>query len=396
MKLILGSLPFLFCGIIYAGNGGDLFEDLSGDVSDLGGESDDPGGIPVFNTFSVEADYDGLFSGDIIIQRYNTNLEWERGKTNLGLGYTYNIYDVDFSNPTDLLSGSRKLDEENHTLTFTAEREWTDFWSTNLSLTGYTGFTDFRSIWISEFFREDQGDLPGYSAPDPFGFSVGIGNTFVLPNEIDSIRLDLGYSRDRIAPGFEREFASFAEVLAGQPFETTVASDDDLDTVSVGLTGNFYVTNKITTQWLARASFISDREVRTQFRVSAAWSPFNRLNFRGEFGASFEPSSFEAYYGGGSANIQVSNSLTWSVGFRVYTDSGEITTSNFNTAAPGIDTQEISSSLRWSKGSHSVLASVAYLQTDFDEIASVENQPFANLFRDRNFIAVRAAYSYEF
>jgi len=151
----------------------------------------------------------------------------------------------------------------------------------------------------------------------------------------------------------------------------------------------------ITTQLVARVNFVSDREVRTQLRAKAAWNPINRLTFRGEFGATIEQPEFQAFFGGLSINYQILDQLTFSAGYRVYGDTGEITTSNFNSAAPDLDTRETSASLLWSNGIHSLSASVAFFETDFGEVSFV-NQQFADLFSDRDFFAIRAAYSYQF
>lgn len=331
--------------------------------------------------FTTDADF--LLSDDIDIQRYSANLEYERGNNLFGITYTYTRYTVEYS-PTSL-GFENDLSEDNNQVALNWTHRWNGSYTSDFSASTYEGFTDFRSIWTSEFFRQSFGFFPAFENPDPRGFSLSFGTTYTFPNQIDTLRLDFGFSQDRIAPGFEvNEFTG-----------TLDSSNDILDTYSVALTGEFYLTNKITSQWFARVAFVTDREVRTQIRSNLAWSLHDRLTLRGEIGATFESPDFDAFFGGLSFNYQITPNLEASLGYRLYNDSGEITTSNFNTAAPGVDTSEAFISLLYSKGGHSFRASFAFLDTDFETV-NVANIPFQNLFQDRDFVAVRAAYSYQF
>lgn len=381
MPRLLLLIPFLAASHGHAQKNGDFLSEVSsnGTTSEFSPADD----IPSVRTLDFTIDSDFLLSDDIDIQRYSAGFEHELDGTTIGLTYTYTRYDVEYVPSTTGFNNN--LTEDNHQISFSLGKEWNDSFSSTFSASGYRGFTDFRSIWTSEFFRQSFQFFPDFEDPDPFGFSATLGTTYTLPNEIDTIAVDIGYSRDRIAPGFEvSEFTGRLE-----------SSEDILETYSVGLTGNFYITNKITSQVFARVAFVTDREVRTQLRANLAWSLLDNLTLRGEYGATYEPADFEAFFGGLSLNYQITSNLEASLGYRIYQDSGEITTSNFNTAAPGVETREAFVSLLYSQGPHSLRASVALLDTDFDPV-TIANIPFENLFQDRDFLALRAAYSYSF
>ena len=389
-KIFRASIRCLLLPFVIATSGplaakeGNFLEDL---IASPGPEIDtlDEGpSLTYSGTFSVDGDL--LIGDEIRIDRYSADFSLEIEDTTLSLGYQRVQYDLDVSGEGLFDS---QVSEFSNSASFGIAQKWSEAFSTSLTLSGYTGFTNFRSIWIAESFEQRFGSILGFQEPDPFGFSVSLSNTYSLPNEVDSITFDLGYSRDRISPG------QSPESLPVFPFRGVEVADDTLDTITSSITGNFYITNLITTQLVARVNFVSDREVRTQLRAKAAWNPINRLTFRGEFGATIEQPEFQAFFGGLSINYQILDQLTFSAGYRVYGDTGEITTSNFNSAAPDLDTRETSASLLWSNGIHSLSASVAFFETDFGEVSFV-NQQFADLFSDRDFFAIRAAYSYQF
>ena len=384
---------FMFCGSAlgttsFAGaKGGDFSEDLENSSIFDEIDTDDVGEGSSLN-FGVDfsADGDFLISDDINVQRYSGSLGLEFWDTTLGLSYRRVNYDLDVTgeavNPVNRT-------ETTDLVSLTVGQKWNDHFSSSLALSGYEGFTSHRSIWITETFDQQSRGAPGFREADPSGFSVGLTHVFTLPNDFDTISWNIGYSRDRIAPGQSVSFDPFTGFFGVLPTE------DTLETFFTSLTGNFYLTNKVTSQWFVRASQVTDRELRTQLRLNTAWNIGRGLTLRGEVGATFEQPDFDSYYGGLTLSYQLLDSLSASVGYRVYSDSGEITTSNFNSSAPEFDSTEISASLLWANGAHSASLSVAFLQTEFGEI-NLASERFEALFSDRNFFAVRAAYSVEF
>ena len=357
------------------------------------------GGSGLGTTYTLSTDADFLISDDINVQRYSADFKVDFGKTNLGLTYRRSEYDLDISGASFF---SRNRTEDNDQLSLSLGQEWNDRFPSGLTLAGYKGFTSHRSIWITEAFETLSGGAQGFKEPNPFGFSASLSNTFTLPNDFDTISIAVGYSRDRVAPAQTIESGS----LDVPPFFFVRAArtDDTIDTVSVNVTGNFYITNKITSEWFARAAWITNRDVRTQLRLRTAWNVVGGLTLRGEFGATFEQPEFEAFFGGVTLTYQLIDSLSVSLGYRLYSDTGDISSpglassggvAGFSSAAPPLDSNEVSLSFFWSQGAHSANASVAYLQSDFGSIPA-GSELFEGVFEDRDFLAVRAAYTYEF
>ena len=364
-------------------NDGDFLGDVDVDSAEtLLNDEDSESSLQVTTKFS--ADVDLLINDDINIQRYSGTLDFDFGDTTLGLTYRRIEYELDifgrFFSPTNRA-------EETDQYSLNLGQQWTNRFSSSLSLAGYEGFTNFRSIWITESFDSPFRNSPSFIEADPFGYSVSLTNTLILPNDFDSISLNLGYSRDNIA----------IPIDFNDTFTALVRDDRFLETYSGSLTGTFYIPDKITSEWFARASFITEREVRLQFRAKAAWDLPKKFTLRGEIGTTIERPDFDAFYVGLTLNYEILSSLNLTIGYRIYTDSGEITPSNQDNAAPAFDSSEISAALLWSRGDHALSASVAFLQTEFDEVDPLgPNTRLAGLFSDRDFLAVRAAYSYQF
>lgn len=365
---------------------GDFVEDLGSNSIAYDSNADESDGGTQLSVTDFTLDADLLISDDINVQRYSATLGLEYGDTTLDLSYNQVNYDLDVAgeaiNPTN-------RDDRTDLYSLTLGQKWNDRVSSSLALSGYEGFTSHRSIWITETFDQTSRGAPGFQEADPSGFSVGLTNTFTLPNDFDTISWSIGYSRDQIAPGQTISF----DPLTG--FFGVLPTDDVLETFSTSLTGNFYVTNKVTSQLFLRASQVTDREVRGQVRLNTAWSITQGLTLRGEIGTTFESPDFDSLYGGLTLTYQLLDSLSATVGYRLYSDSGEITTSNFNSSAPEFDSSEISASLLWNSGPHSASLSAAFLETDLGDINPASAR-FEGLFTDRNFFAVRAAYTLKF
>ena len=141
---------------------------------------------------------------------------------------------------------------------------------------------------------------------------------------------------------------------------------------------------------------MENREFRTQVQSQFAYSLSDRFTLRGQIGASNEEPTFEAIYGGLNLVYELNSNWQFDLGFRYYEDTGEISNTNFNTAAPGVNSTEISCGVLWRKDGLAVRASVALYNTDFDPVTNPANQVFANLYRDRDFVAARVALSYDF
>ena len=332
----------------------------------------------------VDIETDGLMSDDVNVYRSAVSYQIVSGKWTIGGTAGQTRHDIDY-NPNVTTNPSER-DERTQDYSLSIEREWSDSVSVSLSGSYYNGFTDFRSLWISEFFRQSFQDFPQYREADPQGFSVGLGTVYTFANGVDTLSVDLGFARDRIAPGWE---------IGGPRFNEAESTNDRLETISGSVELENVITRSLKTRQTVRLSEVTNRQLRVQYQTDWAWRFAPQFVLRAELGGAYERPDFEAYFGSANVVYEVNEQLQLSLGFRLYSDTGEITSSNFNTAAPGFDSDELSISVRWTNGQIAARASVGFYDTHFDE-SQIENISFANLYSDREFIAFRLAVSSEF
>lgn len=323
-----------------------------------------------------------LSSDDITIQAYRIAYSGSEGPWTLEAALGMSQYTLDYA---PVLFGSKThLEEETYDASIALTKKWNPAWQSTINLGSYEGYSEYRSIWISEFYRQFFGSFPEYQSTDPSGISVGASTTWNYQPGVGLAEFSLMLGRDQIAPGWE-----FNPEL-GVP----VAGNDELDSVTSSLRWEQAVNPWLKTEVALSARSISDRDPRYSIRHSwaAASGP---VGVRLTGGISDEAPSFDAYHG--SAVIEWNVDARWNVfaGYRAYSDSGEIESSGFNAQAPGLNSTELFAGVRWERGDLNISGSVGYLQTDYDEL-SEDNKFFGNLYRDRDWLTVRLAASFTF
>ncbi len=330
----------------------------------------------------IEATAEVLAASDLLIQSYNLNYSGTEGLWTLEAGLGLNDYQLDYA---PVLFGSReKLDEQTLQTSIGLTRKWNEEWSTSLRFRAYEGFSDYRSIWISEFYRQFFGAFPGYYAPDPHGTSFGLSTRWDYLPGTGSATFAIDLGRDEIAPGW-----SFNPAL-GQP----EADRDTLDTVSGSLRVEHALNPWLKSGLELTARQTSEREPR--FGIRSSWAAVSGpVSFRLSGGYSSEAPSFDALHG--SAVVEWNFIPEWSayLGYRVYQDSGEIESSGFNALAPALDSTEIFTGVRWHRKDLTISGGVGLLDSDYETLTE-DNLFFGNLYRDREWWTFRLATSFQF
>ncbi len=283
-----------------------------------------------------------------------------------------------------LFGTTEKLDEETVQANLTFTRKFSDRWSGSLLLSAYDGFSDYRSIWISEYYRQLFGAFPDYHGPDPHGQSIGGSAKWDYLPGAGKAELSFNFGRDEIAPGW-----SFNSAIAKPE-----PGAESLDTVSGSARAEQALNGWLKTEAAISLRHTTDRKTRVS--LSNSWAAVaGPLAFRLTGGYSEEPPSFDSSYI--SALVEWTFVPQWSVnvGYRYYRDSGEIQTSGFDALAPPVRSTEIFGGLAWDRGDFSASAGVGLLNTNYEPL-SEDNAFFGNLYRDRDWLTFRLAASYRF
>lgn len=331
----------------------------------------------------LEASSEFLAADDINIDSYLLTYSGTEGPWTLGASVGFLKYQVDFV-PT-IVGEPANLDEDTETFSLKLTREWSKDWSSSLTLGGYQGFSEYRSIWIAEQYRQDFLGFPDdYETPDPFGRSVTATTIWNYAPGAGSAAFSLTYGRDVIAPGWSFDPNIFQ----------VVAADDTLETFSANLRVDHALNGWLKTALDATATQVSDRDPR--FSISNTWAAtYRQVGLRLNGGYTEEAPGFSATFG--SAILEWNFHPQWSVyaGYRIYEDSGEIQASGFNALAPEVASSEFFTGIQWNRGDISASAGIGFLMTDYAE-PDANNLFFGNLYRDRDWRTFRLSASYSF
>jgi len=328
----------------------------------------------------TDLEYEGLYSNDIDVQRASILYSQDRGDWDFELRLGYVDYELEYE-PFAFLGGTpTTIDEDTREISFTVGRTISDTVDTSLSFSAYDGFSDYRSIWIAEYYRQTFSPFPasGYVDPDPEGFSISSG--WVWTPKLGTIfSFDLAYSEDTIAPGWD----------FGAP------ANDLLKTRAFSVRWEQAVNPKVKTETSFSLSDITDRDPRINLQSSWNVALAKDLTLGLQAGASKEQPSFESIYAGLTLTHNITSHWSITGSARFYDDSGEIESSGFNSSAPGVQSGELGLSALYTKGSHSLRLGISRLYTDYDPVDS-DNEFFTHLYQDRNWWTSRIAYTYNF
>jgi hypothetical protein len=330
----------------------------------------------------IESTGELLTADDITAQSYQLNWTGSEGAWEIDIGIAWNTYDIDYS-PV-LFGTAESLAESTVLANLSVTRQWNPEWSGTLRARAYEGFSDYRSIWISEFYRQFFGAFDSYEGPDPHGRSFGAATRWdYLPGSGSAV-FTVDFGRDVIAPGW-----SF-DGVTGQP----EAGRETLDTVSGGLRVDQALSGWLKTGVAFTARQTSDRSARYGARNTWA-ATSGAFGFRLDGGYTTESPSFDALFG--SALVEWNFMARWTahIGCRFYQDSGEIESSGFDALAPELDSSEIFTGLVWSRGDLVISGSLGFLSTDYESL-SEDNEFFGNLYQDRDWLTFRLAASLRF
>ena len=246
------------------------------------------------------------------------------------------------------------------------------------------GFDSYRALWLDEYFRQRFAGRPGYRRAQPGGAVFSGGARWEYRPASGFVQLGYARSQDDVAPGYEIDFAGLRRGA-----ETLVT-----DTVTLGFEN--VVTPRLRTRAELRVADTSGRDPRYGAEVSARYALGERWIVRADVGASDERPAFRAQYGGAELEFAVTESFAVFLGAQLYHDTGEIENALlFTSAAPGLRSRRADLGVRHDGERLAWRVSVGTVRGDF--AATNRNTDFfQNLYRDRQWLALRAAGSWKF
>jgi len=248
----------------------------------------------------------------------------------------------------------------------------------------HEGFGSYRALWLDEYFRQRFEGRPGYRRAQPRGAAFSGGARWEYRPSSGFVQLGYSRSQDDVAPGYEIDFAGLRRGA-----ETLVTN-----TVTVAFEN--VLTPRLRTRAELRVADTSGRERRYGAEASARFALGERWIVRADLGASDERPTFRAQYGGAELEFAVTETLAIFAGGQLYRDTGEIENALlFTSAAPGLRSRRGEVGVRHDGERLAWRVAVGTVAGDF--AATNRNTDFfQNLYRDRHWLALRAAGSWKF
>ena len=336
----------------------------------------------------IEPSVEVLWSSDIILVESNFDYRVTGPHADFRLGVSYGIIDIDYEPfaAADIVGFPTHLSEGRPSLLLSYSRNLSSTLTLSATAGGYKGFTDHRSLWLDEYYRQQFSGIEGYLAADPRGINFSLGLRWeYLPNN-GFIEVTGSYSEDYISPGYER-------VL----FEPLFRGIDFLKSSSVEVNFENVLTPRLRS--LQQFQFIdtTSRELRFSYQGSVNWAIKESWVLRTVGGATVEDDANRGTFNSFSVGFYLEHDWneTWflSVAARYYQDNGQIEESLLvDSGVPPLQTFQSGITLRWQgeKSSFRIIAQPYF--TRFDKLEQ-DVAPFANLYADRDWALLGVTYS---
>ncbi len=336
---------------------------------------------------SLEFAVERIDSDDIEITQSSllANAENDDWQSTVSIARTF--YEIDYRPVSfDFRGISTRRKEHNTSLQINARRTLDEGFWLLIGAGVYEGFTDYRSLWLDEYFKQQYSDIPdsvpgdAYVFANPKGFNTTVGGRWEYRPGNGYAQLTLSRLQDDVSPGYEIDFDGLRRgelVLA-----TTAASVSTENILSKRLRSLFEI----------RASKTSARSTRygAQFSLNAAVG--ERIVWQTRFGGATENPNFDAKYANSKIEYNIADTFAVYLDANYYEDTGEISnTLLFTTAAPEVVSRRAGAGLRWTTDDWTCLAYFSQASHRYEN-AGPNAIFFSNLYQDRDWNLFKIAF----
>ncbi len=329
---------------------------------------------------------ENLNSGDVRLQSANLSADGSPPTRQFVLSATSDRIGIDYGPARyDILSEPVTRTENRTAGELTARFRTDKDFSTFTGAGAYRGYTDFRSVWLNEYYRQFFEGVPGYAAASPRGWHALAGGRWAYVPGSVILQGTVVRQGDVVSPGYEPEI--------GHPLRR---GRERLATTAVRLSTENVVAPTVRTLVEIGATGTTGRKTRYTAQGSLNGSISDALTLRAVVAGVRERPAFHAE--SVALTLEHDWEARWFAGLAVrgYRDSGEIIDPLLvSTAAPALRTQHIALCLRWQGERAAVRLEGGPYRTRYDAIAP-GSMHFARLYGDRNWRRLQGTASWKF
>ncbi len=337
-----------------------------------------------------DASFEAMLASDVQITSTAFSYGQQKGGTEWKLRYAHNTIGADYAPfaQFDFLGFPERIKTDYNSGQASVRQKLKESLTLSVSGGDYAGFTDYRSLWLANYYKQQFANFfPGqYAKPDPQGFNASTGLRWEYLPTTGFAEADFLYSNDEIAPGYERDPNS-NNLIRGREIFHTYAPTLKFENV---LTPRIRALNEF------QLTVTSGREPRYSYRGSANVALGERWTWRTQGGYTHEDPTLRAWFAATTLEYEITPQWLVNLSGLYYRDTGEIENSLLiSTAAPGLQTSQGGIGLRYIGRWSSFSLSVSPVRANYEPV-NIGTRPFTNLYKDRTWIAVQAAWALEF
>ena len=322
-----------------------------------------------------------LTEGSLIYRATINDYQWDMIANHSHMNLDYQANPV-----ADLIGQDRSIHKNRYgtqlslTLPLTASLNW------RLGGGFYDGHSNYRSVWIEEYYRQQFANLRGYEAANPHGFNGLTGWRWEYLPGSGILDLNLTYQIDQISPGYDRPL-----------FRPLERGRDRLKTGGISLSVEQVMTPRLRGRIQYRMTDTTARRLRHAGQLSINYSLAEHWVLRASAARTHELNGFRSHSLETTLERDWENRWFLGLGARTYRDNGDIENSLFvvTTAAPSLKSSQFFASLRFRNQRTSIRLEAGPYQTRYAAPNSVV-APFSFLYSERNFFRAGISYTYSF
>ncbi len=340
--------------------------------------------------FGWEAGLEGIDAGDISTSSATVAIRRDRQSGQWRVQAAVDRFAMDYE-PNALSAGigrEASLQENRTSFDVSFSRSLSPRWEGSLSANVAEGFSDYRAVWIHEYYRQLFSGFSAFDSPDPGSWGGSAGVRWEAVPENVFVDFTFGFTQERIAPGYER--------IIG-PGGGLEKDEELLNAWSGTVAVEHLLSPRHRLRHEVTAITISGRDPRFSYRGQLRWAVRHNWAVRTDGSYLREGDDFHAWSLGVGAERDWKERWFAGLTVRYYEDNGQLEDSLFTvtSAAPPLETLRLTGSLRYVAESFSILLYGGPYVSDYGS-AGEDIAPFVNLYSDRDWLhgGLRISFSF--
>lgn len=340
------------------------------------------------NTHETTLDAAAMIASDIFVTDLQMGYRHKHPSIDSSLALSYRSTRMDFKSEHLERKRDTRLEEEFLGIQGSVSSDLNESLKLTLDGGGYDGFQTYRDLWMDEYNRLKVGGRnkdggAGYRSADPWGYNVASGLRWEYLPDAGFADASVSYRYDKVSPGYE----------GGPPL---VRLRDTFHTRSGHLSFENVLTRRLRTLVEGRIDDTTDRDLRLSLQGALNYAVAENWVVRLAAGAAKEKPNFTSK--SFSAALERDWRGTWFVGVfgRYYEDTGEIDNGFANdAAAPPLETYQAGLGVR-RQGNRTIFKFDIGPCFSRYEADRRRNTDLDQLYKDRNWLLLQAAFQYQF